>query len=193
MKKHLLSLQSNISRFFNLKDKFESILESHSSEIDSLDCPLNEPFFSHVELNALENLKFRNLPDDENDKIKLIFKTLKYNFNAGILFTKNQTIWNATIYFHNGHLFECSNDDYLSIDLPQISPLCVMKSKSSLILENLKLKKINIDDKFTSFLLMPTNNFAIVLLSDIGEPWLPEFIVKVRDYINNYLVPDEQV
>lgn len=176
--------QTLASKFNSLQRRFESILEN-DFEQNVEDSERKAVFEASRDPGLVRGLSL-GLPEDHIDRAIVVFSRLAMLFDAGVLLENNDGQWRAQAAFHQGQTQLLKNaNGKLSIQLPNMTLLSVLKTSSSQMLEKLQLSHLDPENKTTCLLVKVTPDFAFILFSSLADLWLKEHIEHVRTELIN--------
>ena len=174
-----------VQKYQYLQNKLEQLLLSDLSLIDqALQKTQNDEdeFVRSSDIEQIGEL-YHLLPSKEDERISLLFSSLRHYFNSGILLKNEEKDQGYPLRgFCDGQMFSYPPSNKGWIPTPQTQLFEVLKTKNLKILELLKVQEIASDED-SIFFMSPSPNYSLILMVDTPEPWLQIYIEKARDII----------
>ncbi len=137
---------------------------------------------AQTDTSYLEKLS-HDLPEEELDRVVIVFSRLSIYFEAGLLFEKAAIDWLSRFRFEKGEFRLTELPTYLQI--PDIKSMQVLKTSPKPILAEVQLSKnIERPEDLTVLLMRPTEEYCFLLFSRLPDLWLKEHMQKISHHIN---------
>lgn len=181
MEKISQALVSKISLF---QKRLQSFLENDFDPKADENKAAQEVFEASRDLALVRGLS-QGLPDDHIDRAIVVFSRLALHFDAGVLLENHDGIWKAQASFNRGIPELLKNPAKLSMSLPAVNMLTVLKTEARPMLEKLHLQHLDPQDRTDCLLIKATPDFAFLLFSTLPDIWLKDHIEHVRTALVN--------
>lgn len=181
MEKISQALVSTISLF---QKRLQSFLENDFDPKADENKAAQETFEASRDLSLVRGLS-QGLPEDHIDRAIVVFSRLALHFDAGVLLENHDGVWKAQASFNRGITELLKNPAKLSMSLPAVNMLTVLKTEAKPMLEKLQLQQLDPQDRTDCLLIKATPDFAFLLFSTLPDIWLKDHIEHVRTALIN--------
>lgn len=166
----------------DFQEKIAALLENKHSLLENVivEDGAKPTFEVDTDLSTLENL-ISFLPENFESRFTVFFAQLALHFEAAIHLRRLDGRWLVKSFFVDGLIYRYNSNKDCCIEIPEMGPLDVRKTKSKSILSDLDLEFLNPKDDLQMFLLKPIDSECLLLLTNLAEPWQPDYLAKIRD------------
>ena len=176
--------QALVSKLSMLQRRFESFLDNDfDHKVEESEQKLSH-FEPSRDLALVRGLSL-GLPEDHIDRAIVVFSRLALLFDAGLLLENNDGQWRAQASFHKGHTQLLKNNAKMSVKIPQMTMLTVLKTDAKAMLQKMQLQQLDPENKTSCLLLKVSPDFAFMLFSSTADLWLKEHLENVRTALIN--------
>jgi hypothetical protein len=176
--------QAFASTISNVQKRLQSFLENDFDPKADEKKAAQETFEASRDLSLIRGLS-QGLPEDHIDRAIVVFSRMALHFDAGILLENQDGVWKAQASFNRGITELLKNPAKLSMSLPAVNMLTVLKTDSKPMLQKLQLQALDPFNRTECLLIKATPDFAFLLFSTLPDIWLKDHIEHVRTALVN--------
>lgn len=176
--------QALVSKLTHFQKRLQSFLENDFDPNADEKKSQQEMFEASRDVSLVRGLS-QGLPEDHIDRAIVAFSRLALLFDSGVLLENNDGEWKAQAFFHKGATELLKNSAKLTISLPSLDLLTVLKTDSKPLLEKLQLQDLDPQQRSSCLLIKATPDFAFLLFSTLPDIWLKDHITQVRTALIN--------
>lgn len=171
-------------------ERVQFVLNHLEDFIDDEEKELRERAKNFVAESGLEKIESLSSLDPHHPDLSVqVLERLSAFFDSGMLLQRGSTDeanWWVTDLFWRGNTFHLDLKDQIRATdfVPEITPMQVHRALAAKLLPLLKVKFLNSSPDAESFLVKPTPTVALMLVSNLGAPWLEDHIGHAHRLIN---------